>query len=44
MLKKMDRLRLKPAQLFWKRVIDEYTQGQFTERFEDGKRIQNFDN
>ena len=32
----------KPAQLFWKRVIDEYTQGKFSERFEDGKIIQDF--
>lgn len=32
----------KPAQLFWKKVIDEYTNGRFTERFEDGKVIQNF--
>jgi predicted acetyltransferase len=31
-----------PAQLFWKSVIDEYTKGDFTERFEDGKIIQEF--
>ena len=32
----------KPAQIFWKKVIDEYTNGNFTERFEDGKTIQQF--
>ena len=32
----------KPAQLFWKRVIDEYTQGKFSERFENGRRTQGF--
>jgi predicted acetyltransferase len=32
----------KPAQLFWNKVIDEYTKGNFKERFEDGKRIQDF--
>lgn len=32
----------KPAQLFWKKVINEYTKGNFTERFEDGKMIQDF--
>ncbi|OWA33552.1 GNAT family N-acetyltransferase [Saccharibacillus sp. O16] len=30
------------AQIFWKRVIDEYTRGQFEERIEDGKTIQTF--
>jgi len=34
----------KPAQLFWNKVISEYTKGQFRERLEDGKRIQNFEN
>jgi predicted acetyltransferase len=34
----------KPAQVFWNRVIDAYTKGQFTERFENGKRIQDFEN
>ena len=34
----------KPAQVFWNRVIDEYTKGRFRERFEDGKRIQDFEN
>jgi len=31
-----------PAQEFWRNVINEYTNGQFLERFEDGRRIQNF--
>jgi len=31
-----------PAQVFWKKVINEYSSGNFTERFEDGKRIQIF--
>jgi predicted acetyltransferase len=34
----------KPAQIFWSKVISEYTKGQFKERLEDGKRIQNFEN
>ena len=34
----------KPAQIFWNKVISEYTKGQFKERLEDGKRIQNFEN
>ena len=34
----------KPAQLFWTNVIDEYTHGRFTDRFENGRRIQNFEN
>jgi len=34
----------KPAQIFWKKVIEEYTKGQYKERSEDGKRIQNFEN
>jgi predicted acetyltransferase len=33
----------RPAQLFWNSVISAYTKGQFTERLEDGKRIQNFE-
>ncbi len=34
----------KPAQFFWNKVIDEYTVGQFTEHWEDEKRIQHFKN
>lgn len=34
----------KPAQLFWNKIIDEYTAGHFKERFENGKRIQDFEN
>ncbi len=34
----------KPAQTFWNRVISQYTNGQFRERLENGKRIQNFEN
>lgn len=34
----------KPAQIFWRKVIDEYTKGKFTERFENGRRIQDFKN
>jgi predicted acetyltransferase len=33
----------KPAQIFWNKVIAEYTKGQFKERLEDGKRIQEFE-
>jgi predicted acetyltransferase len=33
----------KPAQVFWKNVIKEYTKGQFKEHSEDGKQIQNFE-
>ncbi|MBP1936499.1 GNAT family N-acetyltransferase [Paenibacillus sediminis] len=33
-----------PAQAFWNKVIDRYTKGQFTERFEEGRRIQEFVN
>ena len=33
-----------PAQIFWNKVISKYTKGQFKERLEDGKRIQNFEN
>ncbi|MEJ7679877.1 MAG: hypothetical protein WKG06_18870 [Segetibacter sp.] len=32
----------KPAQMFWKKVIDEYTKGQFEERFENGRRNTKF--
>lgn len=34
----------KPAQIFWIKVISEYTKGHFKERLENGKRIQNFEN
>ena len=34
----------KPAQVFWNRIIDEYTKGQFKERVENGRRIQDFEN
>lgn len=34
----------KPARIFWNKVIDEYTNGQFTERAEGGRRIQDFEN
>ena len=30
------------AHLFWRKIISEYTNGNFTERFEDGRTIQNF--
>ncbi|MFS0871980.1 GNAT family N-acetyltransferase [Paenibacillus xylanilyticus] len=32
----------KPAQQFWNKVIHEYTQGNFTDRVEGGRRIQDF--
>src|SRR3954471_17134264 len=32
----------KPAQEFWSKVINEYTSGQFSERFENRRRIQDF--
>ncbi len=32
----------KPAQEFWYKVINEYTKGQFSECFENGRRIQHF--
>lgn len=32
----------KPAQIFWNKVIDEYTQGQFKDRSQNGRRIQDF--
>ncbi len=31
-----------PSQLFWLRVIDAYTDGTFTDRYEPGRRIQEF--
>lgn len=34
----------KPAQAFWKKVIDTYTKGQFIERTADGRVIQDFEN
>jgi predicted acetyltransferase len=34
----------RPAQIFWNKVISEYTKGQFKERLENGKRILNFEN
>ncbi len=34
----------KPAQLFWKKTIQEYTNGKFTERKGDGRLIQDFEN
>jgi len=34
----------KPAQVFWTKVINEYTKGQFKERIENGKTIQTFEN
>ena len=33
----------KPAQVFWKAVIKEYTKGKFREHSEDGKQIQAFE-
>jgi predicted acetyltransferase len=33
----------KPARLFWSKIIEEYTKGQFKERFENGRRIQDFE-
>jgi predicted acetyltransferase len=32
----------RPAQDFWKRIISEYTNGDFKERIENGKKIQEF--
>jgi predicted acetyltransferase len=32
----------KPAQFFWKKTINEYTNGDFQERVEAGKTIQKF--
>lgn len=34
----------KPAQIFWNRIINEYKKGQFKQRFENGRRIQDFEN
>jgi predicted acetyltransferase len=34
----------KPAQLFWNKTIKGYTKGQFSERFDNGRFIQNFEN
>lgn len=34
----------KPAQLFWNKIINDYTKGNFKERLEDGKLIQGFTN
>jgi len=34
----------KAAQIFWNKVISEYTKGHFKERLENGKLIQNFEN
>ncbi|HLK28049.1 MAG TPA: GNAT family N-acetyltransferase [Puia sp.] len=34
----------KPAQIFWNKVISEYTKGHFKERLENGRLIQNFEN
>lgn len=34
----------KSAQIFWRKVIEEYTKGQFKERIENGRRIQDFIN
>jgi predicted acetyltransferase len=31
-----------PAQVFWRQVIKEYTNGEFKERIESGRRIQDF--
>ena len=31
-----------PAREFWRKVINEYTDGQFSERLENGRRIQTF--
>ena len=34
----------KPAQVFWTKVIDEYTKGQFKEHLEKERRVQTFEN
>lgn len=34
----------KPAQSFWRKVIQAYTKGKFTERMENGRIIQRFNN
>ncbi|MEP7141216.1 MAG: GNAT family N-acetyltransferase [Ferruginibacter sp.] len=33
-----------PARVFWNRVIDKYTRGQYGERLENGRSIQDFEN
>jgi predicted acetyltransferase len=33
-----------PAQIFWNKIINDYTKGRFRERWKDGKRIQDFEN
>ena len=33
----------KPAQLFWTTIINFYTNSKFTDKFENGRRIQNFE-
>jgi predicted acetyltransferase len=33
----------RPAQVFWRKIITDYTKGQFKERIEHGKRIQEFE-
>ncbi|WMT39733.1 GNAT family N-acetyltransferase [Paenibacillus sp. D2_2] len=32
----------KPAQVFWNKVINEYTQGEFKDRIENNRKIQDF--
>jgi predicted acetyltransferase len=34
----------KPAQLFWNKIISEYTKGEFKERVKNERRIQDFEN
>ncbi len=34
----------KPAQIFWNKIIDEYTRGRFKERLENERQIQDFNN
>jgi predicted acetyltransferase len=31
-----------PAQIFWNKVIDEFTKGKFKDRLENGRKIQDF--
>jgi len=33
----------KPAQLFWNKIIDEYTKGKFREYIDNGRVVQNFE-
>ncbi|WP_018757209.1 hypothetical protein [Paenibacillus terrigena] len=35
-------VRNKPAQLFWTRVINEFTNGNYEEKYEEGRRYQTF--